>query len=32
LTEPLPTQMREYEAPGGMQVATARFVPRGQQR
>jgi cell division protein FtsL len=32
LTEPLPTQMREYEAPSGMQVAAARFVPRGQQR
>jgi cell division protein FtsL len=32
LTEPLPTQMREYEAPGGMQVAAARFVRRGQQR
>ena len=32
LTEPLPTQMREYEAPGGMQVAAARFVARGQQR
>jgi cell division protein FtsL len=32
LTEPLPTQMREYEAPSGMQVAAARFVRRGQQR
>jgi len=32
LTEPLPTQMREYEAPGGMQVAAARFVRRSQQR
>jgi len=32
LTEPLPTQMREYEALGGMQVAAARFVRRGQQR
>jgi cell division protein FtsL len=34
LTEPLPTQMREYEAPTGMQVAAARFVGRNraQQR
>ena len=32
LTEPLPTQMREYEAPTGEQVAAARFVHRGQQR
>ena len=32
LTEPLPTQMREYEAPSGMQVAAARFVRRSQQR
>ena len=32
LTEPLPTQMREYEAPSGMQVASARFVRRGQQQ
>lgn len=32
LTEPLPTQMREYQAPTGEQVATARFVRRGQQR
>jgi len=34
LTEPLPTQMREYEAPSGMQVAAARFVWRNrvQQR
>ena len=32
LTEPLSTQMREYEAPSGMQVAAARFVRRGQQR
>jgi len=34
LTEPLPTQMREYEAPSGMQVAAARFVRRNrvQQR
>src|SRR5438552_17278634 len=32
LTEPLPTQMREYEAPSGMQVVAARFVRRGQQR
>jgi len=32
LTEPLPTQMREYEAPAGEQVAAARFVHRGQQR
>jgi cell division protein FtsL len=32
LTAPLPTQMREYEAPSGMQVAAARFVRRGQQR
>jgi cell division protein FtsL len=32
LTEPLPTQMREYEAPSGMQFAAARFVRRGQQR
>jgi cell division protein FtsL len=32
LTEPLPTQMREYEAPTGEQVAAARFVRRGQQR
>ena len=32
LTEPLPTQMREYEAPSGMQVAAARVVRRGQQR
>jgi cell division protein FtsL len=32
LTEPLPTQMREYEAPSGTQVAAARFVRRGQQR
>ena len=32
LTEPLPTQMREYEEQRGMQVATARFVRRGQQR
>jgi len=32
LTEPLPTQMREYEEQSGMQVAAARFVRRGQQR
>ena len=32
LTVPLPTQMREYEEPGGTQVASARFVRRGQQR
>lgn len=34
LTEPLPAQMREYEAPTGMQVAAARFVKpnRAQQR
>ena len=32
LTEPLPMQMREYEAPSGMQVAAAHFVRRGQQR
>ena len=34
LTEPLPTQMREYETPSGMQVAAARFVRRNrvQQR
>ena len=32
LTEPLPTQMREYETPSGMQVAAARLVRRGQQR
>jgi cell division protein FtsL len=34
LTEPLPAQMREYEAPTGMQVAAARFVSRDrvQQR
>lgn len=32
LTEPLPTQMREYEAPAGEQVAVARFGRRGQQR
>src|SRR5215470_7954051 len=32
LTQPLPTQMREYEAPSGMQVAAARFVRRSQQR
>lgn len=32
LTEPLPAQMREYEAPSGMQVAAARFTHRGQQR
>jgi len=32
LTEPLPTQMREYQAPSGMQVAAARFTRRGQQR
>jgi len=32
LTEPLPTQMREYEAAAGEQVAVARFVRRGQQR
>jgi cell division protein FtsL len=32
LTEPLPTQMREYEAASGEQVAVARFVRRGQQR
>jgi cell division protein FtsL len=34
LTEPLPTQMREYEAPSGMQVAAARLVSRNrvQQR
>ena len=32
LTEPLPTQMREYEAPSGMQVAAARFVRTAQRR
>lgn len=34
LTEPLPTQMREYEAPTGMQVAAVRLVSRNrvQQR
>jgi len=32
LTQPLPTQMREYDAPSGMQVAAVRFVRRGQQR
>ena len=26
LTEPLPTQVREYDAPPGAQVATARYV------
>lgn len=34
LTEPLPAQMREYEAPTGMQVAAVRLVSRNrvQQR
>ena len=32
LTEPLPTQMREYEVPTGEQVAAAHFLRRGQQR
>jgi cell division protein FtsL len=32
LTEPLPTQMREYEEQSGTQVAAARFVRGGQQR
>jgi cell division protein FtsL len=32
LTAPLPAQMREYEEPGGTQVAVARFARRGQQR
>ncbi len=26
LTEPLPTQMQEYDAPSGAEVATARYV------
>ena len=32
LTEPLPTQMREYEAASGMQVASARLVRKYQRR
>ena len=27
LTEPLPTQVQEYEAPSGAEVAAARYVP-----
>ncbi|HVO56467.1 MAG TPA: septum formation initiator family protein [Dongiaceae bacterium] len=30
LTEPLPAQIREYDAPAGMQVAAARFTRRNR--
>jgi cell division protein FtsL len=30
LTEPLPIQVREYDAPSGMQVAAARFSKRSR--
>lgn len=32
LTEPLPEQVREYEAPSGAQVAEARFARRNTAR
>ena len=32
LTEPLPTQMREYDAPSETQMAAVRFVRTGQRR
>jgi len=30
LTEPLPTQVQEYEAPYGAEVAAARYVRRNR--
>lgn len=32
LTEPLPTQVREYDAPSGAEVAAARYVRQGHSR
>jgi cell division protein FtsL len=32
LTEPLPVQVREYDAPSGMQVAAVRFNKRNRQQ
>ena len=32
LTEPLPTQVREYDAPSGAEVAAARYVRQGRSR
>ena len=32
LTEPLPVQVREYDAPSGMQVAAVRFSKRNRQQ
>ena len=32
LTEPLPTQIREYDAPPGAQVAAARFVRQNRSQ
>ena len=32
LTEPLPTQIREYEAPPGAQMAAARFVRQNRSQ
>ena len=32
LTEPLPTQVREYDAPPGSEVAVARYVRRNHSR
>jgi cell division protein FtsL len=32
LTEPLPTQVREYDAPPGAEVAAARYIRQSRQR
>ena len=32
LTEPLPTQVREYDAPAGAQVAAARYVRQNRSQ
>jgi cell division protein FtsL len=32
LTEPLPTQVREYDAPAGAQVAAARYVRQSRSQ
>jgi hypothetical protein len=32
LTEPLPTQVQEYDAPSGAEVAEARYVHRSRAR
>jgi hypothetical protein len=32
LTEPLPTQVREYDAPAGAQVAAARYIRQNRSQ